>query len=200
MDQQSWLLQLPRELRDKILFYACEGRVFKVHERHISKLTTILRYPGLRFDVNLLLVNHQLCEEVMDATTAAYLGNTFHFESPTILKDFALKLAGNDIAAIRSLCIDLTALDYDASPSRRWFFALSDVLVDHFLGLRDLRIYKELKARLRQSKSALVFGPSPVSSSNMRTPYRVLGERRTKYCRMRRLPKPESKHPDDGVE
>ena len=140
MNQQSRLLQLPRELRDKILFYACEGRVFKVHNRHMSKIATTYRYPGLRFDVNLLLVNHQLCDEVMDATTAAYLRNTFHFESPTILKDFALKLSGNEIATIRSLSIDLTALDYDISPSRRWFFALSDVLVDHFLGLKDLHI------------------------------------------------------------
>ena len=196
MSQQSRLLQLPRELRDKILFYACEGRVFKVQNRYFNKLATIHRYPGLRFDLNLLLVNHQICDEVIDATTAAYLRNTFHFESPTVLKDFALKLSSNDIATIQSLCIDLTALDYDASPSRRWFFALSDVLVDHFLGLRDLRIYKELNARLRQSKSALVFGPSQVSSSNIRTPYWVPGERRTKYCRMRRLPKPESKHPD----
>jgi len=144
MEQQSRLLRLPRELRDKVLFYACEGRVFKVvaEDIKISKWPPAPR-PGLRFDPKLLLINHQICEEAKAATIAAYTTNVFHFDSPAVLKDFASVSCRRNLQAIRQLQVELTTLRDHDFVLRCWFDALADVLADQFLGLEDLYAYRK---------------------------------------------------------
>ena len=177
MEQVSPFLKLPRELRDKILAYACEGKVFKVQGKDLKQSDSIRPRPGLKYDPDLLLVNHQICEEAKGATIVAYTRNTFHFESPSVLECFASKLPSCDITAIQRLHLDITTVIKDTSTLRCWFRVLSDVLVDQFLGLRDLYVSRKADARP-------LLWPKPEKS-------------RTKYCRMRRVKKPETgKSPD----
>ncbi len=209
MEQRSRLLRLPHELRDKVLFYACEGRVFKVVDKDIrlSNWPPAPR-PGLRFDTNLLLVNHQICEEAKAATTAAYTTNVFHFDSPAVLKDFASISYRRNLRAIRQLQVDLTTLRDDAFTLRRWFDALSDVLADQFLGLEDLYAYKKRvipkTSPCYHQQTANDTEPSPATRLGV---YRASdcermmkldswpdeGRRYDFYCRMTRVQKPDSK-------
>lgn len=213
MEHPSRLLRLPRELRDKVLFYACEGRIFKVIDEDIklSKRPPAPR-PGLRFDRNLLLINHQICKEVQAATIAAYTTNVFHFDSPLVLKNFASVSCSGDLQAIRQIKVDLTTLRDDVVTFRRWFEVLSDVLADHFIGLEDLHAYKKPALFYLEHNSSTYRRPRPVdltkpSPATKLSMYRASicaemtrldswpdeGRRYDLYCRMTRVQKPNSK-------
>ena len=213
MEQPSRLLRLPRELRDKVLFYACEGRVFIVVDKDIeSSNWPPAPRPGLRFDPKLLLVNHQICEEAKAATIAAYTTNVFHFDSPVVLKNFASISCSRDLQAIWQIKIDLTTLRDDVVTFRRWFDVLSDVLADQFLGLEDLHAYKKPVVFCLEHSSSTYRHPQPVdhrkpSPATRVSMYRASicaemtkldswpdeGRRYDLYCRMTRIPEPDSK-------
>lgn len=212
MEQPSRLLRLPRELRDKILFHACEGRVFEIVSRDIRRSDGPQSRPGLRYDRNLLLVNHQFCEEAKAAAFAAYTTNVFHFDSPLVLKRFASVSRSRDLQAIRKVKVDLTTLRDDVVTFRHWFDVLSDVLADQFLGLEDLYAYKkpvnaylaQLNSTYRHQPPVYHAEPSPAARLSM---YRASvcaaimrldswpdeGRVYDLYCRMTRVQRPDSK-------
>lgn len=211
MEHPSRLLRLPRELRDKVLFYACEGRIFKVVDEDIklSRGPPGPR-PGLRFDRNLLLINHQFCEEVKAATIAAYTTNVFHLESPLVLKKFASMSCSRDLRAIRQIKVDLTTLRDDVVMFRRWFDVLSDVLADQFVGLEDLHAYKKpavfyLEHNSTTQRPRPVDFTEPSPATRLRKYRASICAEMTRldswpdesrmydlYCRMTRVQKPES--------
>ena len=192
MEPESRLLHLPREVRDKIMVYACENQVIRVQAKHLEESKSDRPRPGLRYDTRLLLINRQLCEEAKTAAFHAYTKNTLHFESSTVLQDFVAIMPGPDVAKIRRLHLKLARISQTIDHLRHWFFLLSDVLADQFHGLEHLYICKDLRYRNSGIPPQLL--NIPLDSHLRLTSFDSGTDKDSKtFCRIRRVKKPDSK-------
>ena len=139
MNQDSRLLKLPRELRDKILFEACSDRVLKISDSGSGSLSTSTSRPGLGYNLSLLLVCRHISHEAICAAAAAYASNEFSFMTTNAFVNFAGKVADKDTGAIRKLQIQITPKSGDDSD--HGLFSIQWIICRCFTGLQELRLH-----------------------------------------------------------
>ena len=105
MAQNSPLLKLPRELRDRIWHYACHDWALKLRETNPLVFMDNIR---LKFNLPLLGVCRQIQEEVQNVADAIYSSNKFSFTNVYYLWHVEQTVGSKYMSAIRKLRIGIT--------------------------------------------------------------------------------------------